>query len=87
MKKLRPTLSAIYSTKTALWFARLCIELVQGAALSVKGARARRALQCFDICARWNVVWMHIDFLNEIAGLISSYNFQPRDTRDVASAK
>ena len=59
----------LFPTKTALWFARRCIELVQRAALLVEGARARRALQRVDVCTRWNAVWKHVDCLYKNTGL------------------
>ena len=81
------TVGNLFHTKTALRFARLCVELVQRTALLVKGARARRALQRVDACARSNAVWKHVGCLHKNAGLRSSCMFQLRDTRDVAAAK
>ena len=42
----------LFHTKTALWFVRICIELVQRAVLFVEKAHAGRVVQRVDVCAR-----------------------------------
>ena len=85
--RMRPRLSILFHTKTAVWFARHRIELVRRAAVLVKGAHARRALKRADTCARSNAAWKHVGCLHKNAGLRSSCMFQLRDAEDVAAAK